>query len=270
MKKILPILLIAAICFACNKDKSSGKQWLLHKVYQNNVLKLEYIYSADKKPQRRNNYNSIGGQSVFTGSRRYQYNANGLLEEVSNFNKDSVLTERYRLQYDLNKRLLRQDYYGNGNTIQYYDQFENDATGKLIRYTTFNAASNKKMVEAQYSYDPQGHPVSIKRYTYSLNNLVLHDTASFTIEKDFPSWWSYYETWPAVALPYEDQTFFEMTFTRSYFYLANTPPVTSEATYTNKIYNQEGLVIKQQVSTKIEGYGSPTVSVIEKTYEYTE
>src|SRR5688572_13135084 len=154
MKKILPVLLIAVSCFACKKDKSDSKQLLLSKVYEDGLLKYEYLYSSDKKPQRRNVYGTGTGQSVFAGFRLYLYE-NGLPKEVSDFNKDNDFYNKYTVQYDLNKRPSRLDYYNSSNTLYTYYTLDYNANGKFAGYSAYLVATNKKTLEAEFKYDQQ-------------------------------------------------------------------------------------------------------------------
>ena len=109
------LFILFAFLFACKKDKADNKQLLLSKVYEDGLLNYEYQYSADKKPQRRNVYNTNSGQSVYAGFRLYQYE-NGLPKEVSDFNASNNFWGKYTIQYDINKRPSRLDYYNSSNT----------------------------------------------------------------------------------------------------------------------------------------------------------
>jgi hypothetical protein len=270
MKKILLILLTVACCYACKKDSSPDKKLLLSKVYEDGLLKLEYLYDSDKKPQRRNSYSTGTGQSVFNGFRLYQY-ANGLPKEVSDYNKDNQFYNRYTLQYDVNNRPTRLDYYNSANTLVLYYTLDYNVNGKISGYTATNVATNKKSLEGQFTYDQHGQVAGINRYNFIGLVKTKYDSTTFVFEnKAFPDWWSYYEIIPIIGLPNGDKTFFDMHCTSSFYYYVDAPPSISEMAYSNKKYNNEGLITEQQVSRTSTNIGAPVVTLIQKTYEYTE
>jgi hypothetical protein len=268
IKKTVLALLAGILLLACKKDHSSGKQFLLSKVYEDGLLKLEYIYSSDKKPLRRNNYNTNSVQSVFNGFWLYQFSNTGLLEEATDFTKNSQFINKYTLQYDVNNRLTRMNELAGDNSIQYYYLYDYNALNHLTGYSLYNGGTNKKTIDAEFGYSADGKIAYTKRYTY-LSGTSLYDSSTFVFEKnDFPSWWSYFELLPAIALPNGDRTFFDMNLSSQYYYYNNAPPGITNITYTNKMYNNAGLLIKQQVSSEITTIGPPVIKSVEKTYEY--
>jgi hypothetical protein len=270
MKKFLVMLLAAVSCFACKKDSSNGKQLLLSKVYEDGLLKQEYFYDVNKKPQRRNNYSTGTGQSVLSGFRLYQY-AGGLPKETSEYNKDNQFTGRYVVQYDINNRPTRLDFYNNDNTLLTFYVMDYNGDGKMAVYTATNVGTNKKTVEAQFTWDQHGHVTGVNRYKLDGNTKVKSDSTTFVFEnKAFPTHWSYYELLPIIGLPNGDRTFYDMYGSSFLYYFVDAPPSITTTTYTNKTFNKDGLLTKQQITYSTTNGGAPTVNVVEKTYEYTE
>src|SRR5687767_3348290 len=103
MKKILIPLALLLIA-GCKKDGGSGKQLYLGKVFINDLLSEEYIYSTDKKAVRRNYYNISQGQSKFGGFRLYEYE-NGLISRMLQYNKEGELFNKKTILYDGSKKI---------------------------------------------------------------------------------------------------------------------------------------------------------------------
>src|SRR5688500_13680239 len=179
MKKIIIIICAFIFVLACKKNGGSGKQLLLSKVYSNNLLAMEYTYSLDKKPVRRDIYGTSQGQSVFAGFRLYKYE-NGLLREVLFYNKDNKLSDKHIVTHDASGNVTRIDRYGAGEEISYYSVFQYDNgehLSKMINYTTDPV---KKNGEWQFEYDGQGQIISLRRYVQNMASLTLFDSAHFT------------------------------------------------------------------------------------------
>lgn len=269
MKNLLIIALAITCCYACKKDKGGGRHLLLSKMYEDGLLKLEYFYSADKRPQRRNMYGTGTGQSVFAGFRLYQYQ-NELPVEASDFNSNNQFTNRYTVTYDLNKRPSRVDYYNSSNTLYTYYTLDYNASGQMTTYSAFNANTSKKTLEAQFKWDQQGQVAGINRYTFTGNTLVKYDSTTYKMDnKQFPAWWSYYEMIPIIALPKGDNTFYDMICTSSFYYYVDAPPSTTDFSMSDRTYNNDGLVIKQRTSYTTKSITNYS-NTVERTYEYTE
>lgn len=93
MQKSILIIIFALIYVGCKKDGGSGKQLYLSKVFINDLLSEEYIYSSDMKVVRRNYYSTNQGQSKFASFRLYEYE-NGLISRMLEYDKDGQLNNK--------------------------------------------------------------------------------------------------------------------------------------------------------------------------------
>lgn len=276
MKRIInitPILFIIACIFfiSCKKDKSPAKKLWMSKVFRNDLLNYEFFYDGDKKPLRKNNYNTSQGESTYTGFRLYQYNTDGLVNEIADFNKTSQLIKKTTLTYNAKKNVTRLDLSGADNTLISYYLFEYNADDKFLKYTLYSAATNKKGIDARFTYDAGGFLIKIIRQEFTNNNPVLYDSSTYSISRTLPSHWSYYEMLPVIGLPAPtgESTFFEMVFGNSFHYNNDLPPRKTTKTFSNKIYDEDGYLLSQTISAKIEeGTTNSTNSVMK--YEYIQ
>jgi hypothetical protein len=267
MKKILIPLVLLIMVGACKKDGSSDKKMLLSKVFSNNLLAEEYIYSSDKKPIRRNIYSTGQGQSTFQGFRLYEY-ANDLITTTLQYNKDNQLSFRYGLTYNASKQVSRIDAYGSDAVIDYYYTFEyeNNQLSKVNAYTT---APIKKTGEHFVKYDANGNLLSMKRYWLNGNTWTLFDSVTLTNgNKPLPSHWSYYE----MALIYfpNEKTFLEIPAESMYYYVAGGPPLKSNHTWSQKVYNGAGYLVSQHYKIEVDDAISITTYDYDLKYEYIE
>ena len=251
----------------CKKDGGSGKQLYLGKVFFNNLLAEEYIYSSDKKPIRRNYYGTSQGQSTFLGFRLYEY-TNGLITTALQYNKDNQLSSRYGLTYNASKQVSRIDAYGTDAVIDNYLTFEYD-NNQLSKVNVYTTGPVKKNGERFFKYDANGNLLSMRRYYLSGPTWILFDSATLTNgNKPLPAHWGYYEMF-LNDFPYE-KTLLEIPAESMFYYLAGGPPTKSNHTYTQKVYNGAGYLVSQHY--KVEGDNGITITTAdyELKYEYIE
>ena len=263
MKKILIPLALLIMLGACKKDGSSDKKMLLSKVFSNNLLAEEYIYSSDKKPIRRNMYSTHQGQSTFYGFRLYEY-TDGLMTMELQYNKDNQLYARYGLSYNASKQISRIDSYGTDAVIDNYltYEYENSQVSKVNVYTT---GPVKKNGERFLKYDANGNLTSIRRYYLSGPTWILFDSATMTYgNKSLPSHWNYYEMlltdFPA------EKTFLEIPAQTMFYYLAGGPPTKSNHTWSQKVYNGAGYLVSQHY--KLEADNAITITTFDYDFKY--
>lgn len=266
MKKYFIICLIWM--FACKKEGGSGKQLYLSKIFVNELLAEEYIYSSDMNPVRKNFYNTGSGQSVFGGFRLYEYE-DGMISKVLQFNKDSDLSDKKELKYNEAKKITRLDKFGNDETLDGYSTFEYD-NNKLSKMINYSVNPVKKTGEWQFTVDAQNNVVSLRRYFVSSGNLIFNDSVHFTwSNKTSPAHWRLYEQ---LIFEFPVERTIESLFADSlYYYMIGTPPITALHTFTQKAFNAQGYIISQQY--KLEGsnfLGGTTTTNYNLKYEYVE
>lgn len=267
MQKGILIIIIVFLFAGCKKEGGSGKQLYLSKVFSNNLLAEEYIYSSDKKPIRRNSYSTSQGQSTYFGFRLYEY-TDGLLTTELQYNKDNQLTGRHGLTYNASKQISRLDTYGTDDVIDNYltFEYENNQVSKVNVYTT---GPVKKNGERFLKYDANGNLLSIRRYYLSGPTLILFDSATLTYgNKSLPSYWSYYEMFLS-DFPYE-KTFMEIPAESMFYYLAGGPPFKSNHTYSQKVYNGAGYLVSQHYKLEADNAITITTADYKLKYEYIE
>ena len=270
MKKIFILLLIPLFFLTCKKDKGTSKPLFLGKIYEDGLLTTEYIYSADKKPLRRNSYGTGTGQSVFSSLRLYDYSPDGLLKEVTDFSKTNQFVIKYKLLYDINKRLVRMDELASDNSVQFYYLFEYTTDGYLAKFELFDASPIKKTFEGYFTNDAQGKVKKVLRYWFSGSNPILNDSTTFNFNSKPQAHWNYFEALPVVALPKGDRYFFDMSCDNLFYYYPDAPPLKTNVTFSSKEYNDQGYVVKQQVAYTTE-HGGPVINnQYQVIYEYAE
>jgi hypothetical protein len=275
MKAILKIatafIAVSFFFTSCKKDKSPAKKLWLSKVFRNDLLNYEFFYAGDKKLLRKNNFKTSQGQSVYTGFRLYQYNTDGLVNEITDFNKDNQLVKKTTPVYNINKKVSRLDFMGDDNVLLSYYLFEYGNNGSLFKYTFYNAATNKKGLEARFTYDAGGFLTKIIRQDFTNNNPVLYDSSTYSISRTLPPHWNYYEMQPVIGLPAPtgESTFFEMIIGNSFHYNNDLPPRKTTKTFSNKINDEDGYLLSQTIFTKIEE-GTTTTTNSVMTYEYIQ
>jgi hypothetical protein len=272
--KITALVCVAISIFfaSCKKDKSPAKQLWLSKVFRNDLLNYELFYDADKKPLRKDNYNTSQGQSVYTGFRLYQYNTDGWVNEIADFNKNSQLIKKTTLVYNINKKVTRLDLRGDDNTLISYYLFEYNADDNLVKYNFYNASTNKKGLEARFTYDAGGFLTKIIRQSFSNNNALLYDSSTYSINRTLPLHWNYYEMQPVIGLPAPtgESTFFEMIIGNSFHYNNDLPARKTTKVLSNKVNDEDGYLLSQTISTKTEEGGPPTITNAVMKYEYIQ
>jgi hypothetical protein len=267
MKKILIPFALLTIAGACKKDGSSDKNMLLSKVFINNLLSEEYMYSSDKKPVRRNHYFTNQGQSSFAGFRLYEY-TNGLITTELEYNKDNQLTGRTGITYNASNQISRMDTYGSDAVIDYYTTFEYE-NNRLSKVNAYSTGPVKKTGERFFKFDANGNLISIRRYWLNGNSWALSDSVTLTYgNKPLPAHWKYYEM-TLQEFPYE-KTFSEIPATSFYYYVAGGPPLKSNHTYTQKVYNGAGYLVSQHYRIDVDNAINITTYDYDLKYEYIE
>jgi len=273
MKTFFFFVTFVMFLFACKKDKDNNKnkQLYLSKVFNDGLLESEYFYDADKKAYRRNDYTTTNGVSTYAGFRLYEYNSNKLLETMTLFYKNNVFAQKYRIQYDANKKPTRLDDLANDNSLQWYHIFDYNLQGDFSKYSIFNAGTNKKTIEATFSYNDNHKLTKMIRMNYSNNPATKFDSSTYSFNnKNLPASWNCFETFVFGSLPTGDRTFMDMTLDSSFYYYVDAPPTTNRATFSAKQYNSDGYLIKQHFNYKVTGSISSSTIDLDKTYEYIE
>jgi hypothetical protein len=267
MKKSLLFALCLVAFFACKKEGGSGKQLYLDKIFTDDLLSEEFIYSSDMKVIRKNYYGTSSGSSKFSSFRVYDYE-DGLISGVLQYSKDGELNDKKVIMYNNSKKISRVDYYYNDDEMDYYGVFDYD-NNQLKKMILYSANPVKKTGEWQFGWDAQNRVVSVKRYWMSLGNLILSDSVRFSwSNKTVPEHWQFYEE---LMLEFPADKSIECMFADSYYYyISGGPPITSTNTFTQKTYNGQGYLTAQQY--KIEGSNGlgPINVTYNLKYEYIE
>lgn len=276
MKQGIPKILFFALLlviglFSCKKDKdNNSKQLYLSKEFKDGLLEVEFFYTPDKKPIRKNFYSTGNGISYFSSFRLYEYNSDKLLETMTEFSKNNTFINKYRITYDADKRPSRLDDLAADNTIQWYHIFDYNAQGDLSKFSIFNATTLKKTIEGNISYDAHHKVTKIIRTNHVANPTTLQDSSTFVFNtKTLPTNWNYWENLVFVSLPKGDRLFMDMTCDSSYYYDPDTPPITHKYIFSGKQYNAAGYLIKQHVNLNQSFFQSAT-SDYDLTYEYIQ
>lgn len=258
---------VIAMC-ACKKDSGSGggKPLYLHKVFIDEMLTEEYIYTTDKKISRYNIYSTNLGQSNLSAFRLYEYTGDRITE-MKQYNKDGALNSRRVIKYNDAGNPTRVDHYSNTEddiAFYYVFQYSNGLLTKIQNYQPPAQASGNTI----NTYDAQNRLHTRKRYTTSSGSTILLDSAEFSwSNKDMPDHWHFYES---MMLSFPTERTLQLMFADSiYTYVPNTPPILTNFTLSQKKYNDRGYLESQQVHVK-----SVAFTTAEQTfnlkYEYIE
>ena len=269
IKLVVFIFGISIFLFSCKKDKSQPKL-LLSKVFRDGLLENEYIYDNDKKVIRKNRYNVGQGQSSLVTFRLYNYNAEGLVSEITDFTASNQFSDKYSILYDVNKRVTRLNQKKSDNSIKFYYVLEYDAAGKLSKYSLYSQSNDEKTVDAQFSYTTDGFLSKIIRRSFINGAPAKLDSTTFSVNKKLPDHWNYYEMLLVFNSPFSDRTFFDMITNSSFYYRYDAPPQKADRVFTNKIYNDVGYPVKQTLTTTAVDIGPATITNTELSYEYIE
>lgn len=264
MKKYI-LFLIAAIA-ALSSCKKSGdgtsNTLLLSEVYYNGFLDNEYIYAADGRMLRFNQYSVVGNQSKLGLYVLNEHDADGLVIKRKIFASDT-LNNYYVLSYDNAKRLARMDWYLTANSLLEYRLYEYDQKDRIAKYTIKNGASNANKSYVEFIYDDQSRLDKQTHYTWKTNKWVKSIETDYTSTGKNPyGHWQKYMTYPSDMLVGELQA--DSRHTQNFDDDGN---VTSDytETATNKKYNGGGYVTSQ---TLTKTYVKPVSPNVVRNMEY--
>ena len=271
MKALFFLATLMVMIIACKKDKgnNNNKQLYLSRVFKNGILETEIFYTSDKKPIRRNFYGTNTGSSVLSGFRIYEYNAENLLETMTEFSKNNIFINKYKIQYGANKKPARMDDLKNDNTTQFYHLFEYDAQGDLIKANVWNDNTNKQTASLTFTWS-QHKVTKLIRRNYFNNPPTMLDSSTYSFSKELPAHWNYFETLVFASLPNGDRTFMDMGLDSSFYYYVDAPPSTTRATYSQKQYNTQGYLAKQHFGYLYTSFSNPPPENYDRTYEYIQ
>lgn len=262
--------LTIGIYFAsCKKDKSQPDR-LLSKVFRDGQLQHEYVYDTDKKVVRKNRYNVGQGQSNLAGFRLYNYNSDGLVSDITDFTASSQFSDKVSIVYDVNKRVSRLNQKKSDNSITFYYVFEYDGGNKLAKYSLYSQSNDEKTVDAQFTYTAGGFLSKIIRRSFINGAPVKLDSATFSVDKQLPRHWNYYEMLLVFSSNFSDRIFLDMVTNSSFYYRYDAPPQKTDRVFAEKAYDDKGYLVKQLMTTKAVDVGPATITNTELSYEYIE
>lgn len=268
-KIAVSVFLATITLFAsCKKEKSTPKL-LLSKVFRDGQLEQEYIYGTDKKVIRKNRYNVSQGQSTLATFRLYNYNSDGLLTDITDFTASSQFSDKISILYDVNKRVSRFNQRKSDNSIKFYYVFEYEPGGNLSKYSLFNP-NDEKNSDAQFTYNADGFLSKMTRRSFVNGDPEKLDSTNFSVAKKLPEHWNYYEMSLLFSTNFSDRIFLDMITDNSFYVRFDGLAQKVNRIYAGKIYNAEGYLVKQTLTTTVIQIGSNTVTDAELDYEYIE
>jgi hypothetical protein len=139
MKRLLFIVLSAALLGACKKDASSPKNILLSKTFVDGKIETECIYNSDGQLKEEKNYWEKLGTWQLGNRAVYAYDANGRLKE--------------KVSYDMPS-----------NTLSSHYVFTVNDLGNITRIAIYNASDSGKLsFYIDHEYNSDG---SVKQQTW--------------------------------------------------------------------------------------------------------
>lgn len=252
MKKSFLVILTLVILFACKKEGSGGGngKMLLSKVYMNDLLYREYIYSSEDRLIRENNFATGAGQSKLSTYRMFEYNADGTIDEEYHYSNAHVAVVQRTYLYNALGKVSKideaVDYSGSADfeDIDYTYAYDYDNKGRLVKVISREADLTPRWYES-FSYDENDNLVYYDFQDYDDNNhAVMKQKTEIVPGGKIP------QHWKGFLLEPTDFNFYEMYITSkkytSYWIL---PATNTEYAFTNRVY-EEGYLVSQTLEAK--------------------
>jgi hypothetical protein len=268
MKKIICLLAIA-FAFSCKKDGSGSGQHklLLSKVYFNDLLQSEYIYSTEGRLIRMNYFTIGGGVSSLSTYRIYNYNGDGTIKEVLHYNNSHIATIKKVYTYNAQGKVSRideaSDYTlsSDFDDTDYYFVYDYDAKGQLTKVTSREPNFTLRYYE-NFSYDDDGNLVYYESRYNDDGQVVLKEKLDIVHgDKKIP------EHWQKMLIEPTDFSLYEMFIASKKYTSYWSPPASIyEYVYKSRVYNNEGYLTSQVYETTSSG----SIYNNKYTYEYVQ
>lgn len=268
MKNALLILFIAGFFITCKKDKSpsAAKETVLSKVYFNNVLVEEFVYSSEKQLERINEYSEVNGK--FTNASGFEYNAEGKMTTENQYSSTNKLSGQViytwlpggGLSYHQYKSLSGPD---SGKLINRVN-YSYDGAGRIGQQAWINLTSNLVETTSDYTYYNNNNLRSSSVYNYSGGPLLKWKT-EYADANPIPPSLLKHQGYPINFI------LFDMLAGESHFYMYSNGAVSYESkeVFSNRKYDNAGFLLQQTITRQNIKPVSPDV-VIDAKYEYIQ
>lgn len=267
MKKIFCLLLIAS-AVSCKKEGTgnNGKP-LLSKIYFNDLLYKEFIYSTEGNLVQQNNFSTGGGQSKLSSYVTYNYNEDGTIREEFRYDNHHVALNKMVFTYNGLGKVSRideaVDYTGAADfeEMDNYYVYEYDNNNRLKKITCREMDITLKWYEV-FSYDEKGELRKDEYYIFDGFDVLLKQKVEIIPgDKKIPEHWQKYLLDPTYFGVY-DMYIGGKKYTSYYVQ----PASVSDYSYKNRVYNSQGYLTSQTYET-VTNSGTFTNDY---TYEYVQ
>lgn len=252
MKRILlGLICAAALLPACKKDgPSTPKQFLLSKVIYDGKPESEFKYNSGGQLLEEKYYHEENGTWQVTSRSIYSYDVNGHPKEELSYNMpENTPSGKYIFTVNAQGKILRNSIWdisgGEPGTLSFHIDHEYDGNGRLIKRVWKNEDEEVETSVVLNMYPNGNLRTSETFYHYGATEKVWASSygpgdttlpASFYNIKAYPI--NYY--YPHLL----GQT------TRHFTYEDGDIETETRIEYTDRVYNNKGLVTQQKVVTK--------------------
>jgi hypothetical protein len=268
MRKALLLLFVAGFFITCKKDKSPSvaKETVLSKVFFNNTLVYEFIYSPQKQMTRYNEYDEKTGKFEYASG--LEYDAGGRMVKENQYNSTNKLTGQVvytwlpggGLSHHQYKSLSGADSGQFTNRVNY----SYDGAGRVSQRAWVDLVSSVVYTSADYSYYNSNNLRSSAVYYY-YGAPELQWKTDYTDGNPIPSSLLKYKSWPI------NFYLFDLVTGERHFTSYNNGTLNGESKeiFSDRKYDNAGFLISQTITRKNILPLSPNV-VIQAKYEYIQ
>ncbi|MEO8406230.1 MAG: hypothetical protein ABI480_16595 [Chitinophagaceae bacterium] len=253
MKQTLLFLFLFASSFllTCKKDKApagAGRKTVLSKVYENDILILQFVYQQQQIVQVKEYDKTTGLLDYFS---RFEYDGDGQLIKEKQFSNAGKLTGQVEYTHESNGDFQKQEYRSltgiDSGKITSRLKFAYDGSGRISKESWFNVVTDAMEVSNELTYYSNGNLKSSTVYYY-LPAKTLEWKTDYGPEGDpVPSDFNEMKCYPINFLLYD-----LVTGERHFYQYSGGATVALETNtvFTDREYDSKGFLSKQKFTTK--------------------
>jgi hypothetical protein len=258
---------LACLITACKKEKSPGKETVLSKIYQDNKLLYEFVYSSQKRMVRLNTYDELTGQ--FDYANAFEYDEAGTLVSEKSYGQSNKLSAQVMYTSDATKKILYHEYMdlsgSDSGHITVQVHYSYDASGRVSQQTWIDPVTKDTNSFRTLTYYRNGNLKNIDSYFYYLSPSLQYKLKYFPEGEPLPESIIRHRGYPVNFLLYD------LVAGEKHSFNYNDDQVVGERKeiFSNRQYDDKGYLLRQTLTKKnITPAGAD--QVIEMRYEYLQ
>ncbi len=257
---------LACLITACKKEKSPDKETVLAKIYQNDKLIYEFVYSSEKMI-RLNTYDELTGQFDYANS--FEYDHAGTLVLEKSYGQSNKLSSQVMYTSDATGKIMYHEYMDlNGvdsGHITTRVNYSYDASGRVSQQTWTDPVTKDTSSFRRLTYYPNGNIKSLDSYLYYLSPNLQYKVKYSPEGAPLPESLVKHRGYPVNFL------LFDLVSGEEHVYNYNDEQVVGERKqiFSNRHYDANGYLQTQTVTERNIIPGGPD-RVVQMRYEYAE